>query len=504
MADPLLQRIEAWRRSRPDHPALEGIDRTGGRCVVRYGELMARARALRPLWGAARCVALLCDTTPDCTLLDLALIEQGMAVVPIPPFFSAGQVHHLLTSAAVECVVTDRPEGLRALLDAAQLPYEEAAHRDGLCAPLVAFRLSAPARRSARHFDKITFTSGSTGTPKGVCLRNRAILTVARSLVQASAASPADRHLALLPYATLLENIGGIYVPLLAGATVIQPGAAAVGMEGSSGLDARRMGEALIRFAATSCIMVPQMLLGLVGCTEAGMRPTRLRFAAVGGAPVSPTLLERAAALGLPVYEGYGLSEAASVVAVNTPAANRIGSVGRPLAHVRLRIADDGELWVAGALMEGYLQQDGASCDADGFWPTGDLASLDDEGFLHLHGRKKQIYITAFGRNIAPEWVERELTIEPAIAQAALFGEGQPCNVAVIVPRDPAGVEAAVARANSRLPDYARVHTFVLADAPFTPANGLASPTGAPLRDQIGHRYREALDACFRQGAHHP
>ncbi len=501
----LWQQLERWQATQPDRPALEGFGHDGAPKRVTYGELPGAARALRMLWGAHHCVALLCDNTPDLTLLDLALMEAGVATVPIPPFFTPEQTQHLLRSAAVTCIVSDRPQQLYPLLAASGITVEESRQHTGYCATLHAFDIAPPTRATSHRFDKITFTSGSTGNPKGVCLHNTAMLTVAQSLRQATAADADDRHLALLPYATLLENIGGIYVPLLAGATVIQPGLARIGMEGSSGLDPQRMVEALHAFRATSCIMVPQMLLGLVSVAAKGLRPANLRFVAVGGAPVSPALLQQAEALALPVFEGYGLSEAASVVAVNSPSERKIGSVGKPLPHVTLRIADDGEIRVKGALMAGYLDHEGGAtiaCDDDGFWATGDLGHLDDDGYLYLSGRIRQMFVTAFGRNVAPAWVERELTIEPAIAQAAVFGEARPFNVAVVVARDPGGVEAAIARANRRLPDYARVRKFVLADAPFSPANGLASAAGAPLRDRIAGNYRAQIETLYREEDH--
>ncbi len=126
---------------------------------------------------------------------------------------------------------------------------------------------------------------------------------------------------------------------------------------------------ALQESEATTAILLPQLLQALVGAGEAGaVRFTRLRFLAVGGAPVAPRLLERARTLCLPVFEGYGLSECASVVALNGPGAERAGSVGRPLPHARVRIAADGEILVAGALFSGYL---GDAPFAEDYWPTG-------------------------------------------------------------------------------------------------------------------------------------
>jgi long-subunit acyl-CoA synthetase (AMP-forming) len=263
-------------------------------------------------------------------------------------------------------------------------------------------------------------------------------------------------------------------------------------VRGASGLDPARLAAALIEQAATSAILIPQMLQVLV---EQAARLPRARFLAVGGAPVSAELLRRARRLGLPVYEGYGLSECASVVALNAPGAERPGSVGRPLPHVALRIAADGEIHVRGSRFAGYLGEP-ASAAADDELATGDIGYLDADGYLHLTGRKKNMFITAFGRNVAPEWVERELTLEPAIAQAAVYGEGRPWNAAVIVARGD-GVAAALANANRRLPDYARVEAWVAADQPFTVANGQLTGTGRPRRAAIWSAYAGRLDELY-------
>jgi long-subunit acyl-CoA synthetase (AMP-forming) len=229
--------------------------------------------------------------------------------------------------------------------------------------------------------------------------------------------------------------------------------------------------------------------------------PDGLRFVAVGGAPVPPRLLERARGLGLPVYQGYGLSECASVATLNTPRHDRPGSAGRPLPHLRLRVSGSGEILVADNLFSGYLG--GPSVDTEaGWWRTGDQGYLDGDGFLYLTGRKRNLFITAFGRNVSPEWVESELVLEDALLQAAVFGEARPWNLAIVVPApgaDPEGVTRALARANARLPDYARVSRWAFADEPFTPANGLLSGTGRVRRQAVYRAYRQRIESLYQE-----
>jgi len=329
---------------------------------------------------------------------------------------------------------------------------------------------------------KITYTSGTTGQPKGVCLDAEAQLAVAESLWQVSLPCDVRQHLCVLPLATLLENIAGLYAPLLAGARIELRPLAEVGFSGAAGFELPRLLATLNQNRPHSLILLPQLLLALVSAAEQGLPlPTTLRFIAVGGGRVAPQLLERAERLGLPVFEGYGLSECASVVCLNTPEARRIGTVGRPLPHVELRLADDGEVLVRGEWLA-----------------TGDLGHFED-GFLVLHGRKKHQFVTAYGRNVNPEWVEAELVQQAPIAQAWLHGEALAQNVAVLVPRRPelsdAELQAAVERVNASLPDYARVHQWLRADAPFSASNGLATVNGRLRRNVLFDHYQSAINA---------
>jgi len=498
----VLAVLAAHAGQTPDRPALEGGDVFLGYRALQQA-VDALAAELRA--SGARTVALATDNTPAWIIADLACLQAGIPLIPLPHFFSPAQTSHLLRRAGVDAVISDRADQLLSLLQQLSIEHQSP---QSLASGLALITITTDDATLPAACAKITFTSGSTGEPKGVCLNQGVMETVASSLAGATAATSDDRHLALLPYATLLENIGGIYAPLLAGATIIAPGMAAVGMSGASGLDVGRFAAALHSYGATTCIMIPQMLHALVTELEQGApRPQRLRYIAVGGAPVSVSLLQRAEALALPVFEGYGLSEVGSVVAVNRPGERRAGSVGKPLPHVQLRFAEDGEILVRGALFSGYLGD--APRAAGDYWPTGDIGYLDDDGFLHLSGRKKHIFITAFGRNVSPEWVERELSIEPAIAQCCVFGEARPFNVAVIVSRQSVdamadeAVDDAVARAvdaaNVRLPDYARISRWLLADAPFSVANGLWTGTGRPRRQHIFERYETEIDQLYEE-----
>lgn len=442
------------------------------------------ARALRLHRAGARRVALALDNGIDWVLWDLACLKAELPCVPLPGFFSPSQQHHVLDSAGIDTLIAQSSE------QAVALGFEDEV--EGL-----ARREPVQVQPLPPGTLKITYTSGTTGQPKGVCLDARVQLDVAHSLWQASLSCQVERHLCVLPLATLLENIAGVYAPLLAGACVELRPVARIGLRGASQFDLPSFIQSLNEVRPHSLILLPQLLLALVTAAERGLPlPDSLRFIAVGGGRVAVPLLERAQALGLPVFEGYGLSECASVVCLNRPGAKRPGTVGEPLAHVELRLAGDGEVLVRGARMLGYLGEPELH---DEWLATGDLGHFDGP-CLVLHGRKKNQFITAFGRNVNPEWVEAELVQQLPIAQAWLHGEALPANVAVLAPRFAGGsdaeLQAAVDRVNADLPDYARVHHWIRAGEAFSADNGLATSNGRLRRAALLEHYRHAIEAC--------
>ena len=493
----LIDTVARHAAERPEATAVSGGVITLGYAALK--EEVERLSATLRREGV-RVLALAVDNGPAWAVADLAALHAGVALLPLPAFFSRQQLLHAVGRAGADALLCERPDeyGLALGFDD-PAPVQLAGLHFALLHRPDAATSQLPAGTA-----KITFTSGTSGTPKGVCLDEAGQLAVARSLIEASGAGEGDRHLCLLPLPTLLENIGGLYAPLLASAEAVIPPLAEVGLRGASGIDPGRLVRALGAHQPTTAILVPALLQALLHALDQGASaPRSLRFLAVGGAKVAPTLLERARAAGLPVYQGYGLSECASVVTLNRPGDDDTGSVGRPLPHLKVEIAADGEVLVHGPRMLGYLDDaaeaivhDAASGDTP--WPTGDLGRLDDQGRLHLTGRKKDLFITAFGRNVAPDWVEAELTAHPALAQAVLFGEGRPWNAALIhSPAPDPLIEQAVAAANQRLPDYARVRRWLRAEEPFTLANGLATANGRPRREAIAARYGAALATLY-------
>ena len=485
--------IEALRHFAAHMPQSIAV-RSVGECLT-YRALEQRAHEMaRELEACGTGVAaLVADNGPQWLVIDLAAQLAGATLVPLPPFFTREQIAHALTNSGADTLIAD--PCLTALRDFDIGTLEPFGERDCELAwcRLRASSVSPLPPATA----KISYTSGTTGTPKGVWLRQASMDAVADSLRRAVADAGVTRHLCVLPLATLLENIAGVYAPLMNGAEIVVPSARETGLHGASRFDPALLLRCIDTYRAESLILVPQLLAALVVALELGApRPATLKLVAVGGGRVSPALLARADRLGIPVYEGYGLTECASVVALNTPAARRIGSVGRPLPHAEVTIDAHGEIHVAGAAVSGYV----------GCWraprsvATGDLGYLDADGFLHVSGRRKNMFITSFGRNVSPEWVEAELCEEPAIAQAAVFGEARPWNVAVIVPAPAAqrdDVRSAIESANRRLPDYARVGDWIVAARPFTPGNGELTTNGRNRREALWARYRIDLDSLY-------
>jgi long-subunit acyl-CoA synthetase (AMP-forming) len=438
-----------------------------------------RARSFQAL-DAAR-VAYQLDNGLDWVTISLALLDTGQTAIPIPHFFSPDQRRHVLEDSGAEVFIGTEAPG------ETWLPAGEGLWHNPIST-------AAPLPQGTA---LITYTSGTTGAAKGVCLSADSLLETAGSIVSVLSPLNIERHMSVLPLSLLLEQVSGLLANLLNGGTTVIESLADVGLTGSSDLDLGVFLEAQNRWQPQSLILVPQLLLALTTAAELGMTlPGSYRFIAVGGARVATDLLTRARAAGLPVYEGYGLTECGSVVSLNVPGADLPGSVGRCLPHAEITCCN-GEVLVSGSVHLGYT---GSSTAVEYPLATGDLGHLDGNGFLHLKGRRKHHYISAYGRNISPEWVESELTSEIPIGQAVVYGEGQPINVALLVPRmnaTPEAIGEAVTRCNDRLPDYARITTWQTVDPERFAETGCLTDNGRVRRDRVTQTYSTQLEHLF-------
>jgi long-chain acyl-CoA synthetase len=467
------------------------------------GEMLDEIRTLAGRLERSRVVAVLADNSPAWVMADLASLQAGKIHLPLPAFFSPGQMAFILAQTAADTMLTDQPERIGAL----DLGFAITGTWQGLT---LMRRLIAPVEIPAGTV-KISFTSGSTGTPKGVCLSAEGLDDTAHAVQARLADIPLNRHLAVLPLALLLENVAGVHAPLRRGATVYLPSLPELGWRGMAGFDPAALHATVDRLKPASLILVPELLKAwsmYLGHTGQQL-PSGLNYVAVGGARVDPALLQRARACGLPAYQGYGLTECGSVVSLNRPG-DDANDVGRPLEHVRIHL-ENGEISIEARAFLGYL--DAAANSPDAAQPaksgteagetrcfaTGDLGEFTADGHLKLAGRKKNLLINAFGRNISPEWVESVLLVQSAIGQAVVTGDAQAFLSAIVVPApgaSSADLAQAIAAANSSLPDYARIGPW-LVTAPFTAQNGLATGNGRPKRSAIQQQFAAEIAAFY-------
>ncbi|MCB1532881.1 MAG: AMP-binding protein [Alphaproteobacteria bacterium] len=440
------------------HPS-DTIALRDGETVLHYGDLMTEIEKRVEKLSEVKVLGLALDNSVEWALWDLAALKAEIPCVPLPLFFTQEQMHHALHAAGVTHI----------------LSYT------GLCDT----GMRAPVNRLPEGTAKITFTSGTTGTPKGVCLPRTAMERVAASIVEVLGEEFAGEHQCVLPLAVLLENVAGVYAGLIAGCTVHLNGLQQFG-EGYENLHS-----VLNASQATSVILVPEILRMLMAQVSVRGPLPDLKFMAVGGSKLDPTLILQARQMGLPVYEGYGLSECASVVSLNTPQMDKLGSVGKLLPHVKARITN-GEIQIEDPGFLGYIGE-----PASAVLNSGDLGGLDENGFLQVTGRKKNVLITSYGRNVSPEWVESALLASPKIMQAIVYGDTQPFLSALVVPAPGAAdIQDAIDAVNKSLPDYAQVKNFKTVP-PFTVAAATLTGTGRPRRKEILNLYTKEISDEF-------
>jgi long-chain acyl-CoA synthetase len=522
-------------------------------------------------------VAILASTRPEWTYADFAISMAGCVVVPIYPTNSPQECEWVLSDSdavAVVCedasqvakvlAVRDRLPRLRTLISIE--PAEGAISLEQLIERGREGDWSELDRRAAavRGDDPYTFiyTSGTTGPPKGCVVTHanfRAVLDMIRK--QDLLSSRDDLTYLFLPLAHALALImqlssfeaggaiayfGGDPSRLLQEIAEVAPTFlpsvprifekvyAAVTRDlddesmreavrvGGAVEDLRRRGEAVPDSVRAKYDQFDQRLFARVRAAFGG----RLRMAVTGAAPVAPEILELFWACGVPVMEGYGMTETASAISINTLAEHRFGTVGKPLPGVEVRIAGDGEILVRGAnVFRGYHKNaDTTSFGAidDGWLHTGDLGVLDEAGYLSITGRKKDIIITAGGKNIAPANLENDLKRSPWISHAVMHGDRRPYPVMLItldneqiepwarqrgLPTDtvPLGslpdvrelIQGELDQANA---NYARVEQakkFVILEHDLSQQSGELTPTLKVKRDVVNAKYAALLDALY-------
>ncbi|KGJ94021.1 AMP-binding protein [Colwellia psychrerythraea] len=512
----LFTALESRARNYPEKKALISSD-GNTQTILSNQELLDNITSTAAFLEkeTVKCIGLFLDNSSQWIICDLAAAKLGITLVPIPMFFTKSQVGHLVTSAGVEAIIT--LSLMKNILQSNQLlkldNTETILPLENTLMLRIVTKEFTDKKHDLANSIKITYTSGSTGEPKGVCLSAQNIGAVCEGIETSMKLMPSCNHLCVLPLATLLENVAGVYVCLMHGGVVITEPLAALGFMSNAEFDISKLLAKIDFYQVGSIIILPQMLTLLVNSFDEielkqhsikqsiskqypRKQCSNLQFIAVGGGKSSKQVIKQANSLGLPVFEGYGLSECGSVVSLNLPQQQKIGSVGKPLPHVCVVISEDGEIIIEGQTMLGYLGE------LEQTLPriyTGDLGYIDEDGYIFVSGRKNNKIISSFGRNISPEWVEASLSSAPVIAQIAVFGEARPSLSAVVFStcQDTVQIEAAIKECNEFLPDYAQVQQWILAEQPFTPNNNLLTHNGRLKRLNIAKLYQEKLDDIY-------
>lgn len=348
----LFKALESRAAARPDSPVL-----VGDRQTWRADALLAAIDELATRLTPSRAIAVLADNGPAWVMTDLAALRARIPHIPLPGFFSPEQLAHVLDQAGVDTVLTDQPERIGAL-DAG---FSITGQWNGLIWMRRPLSTEEATTQLPAGTAKVSFTSGSTGNPKGACLSANGLIDTAAAVAARLADLPIERHLVTLPLALLLENSAGIYAPLLRGAEIHLPGLQTLGWKGMAGFDPAALQKIAGTIRPSSMILVPELLKAwtLYLAASGQKAPTSLSFVAVGGARVDAEALAMARALGLPAYQGYGLTECGSVVSLNRPGDDS-NDVGRPLGHVTVR-GVEGEIVIRSRAFLGYIGGDGAA-----------------------------------------------------------------------------------------------------------------------------------------------
>jgi long-chain acyl-CoA synthetase len=239
----------------------------------------------------------------------------------------------------------------------------------------------------------------------------------------------------------------------------------------------------------------------------------QVAWAIVGGAPLGERLAHFYRGIGLPVLEGYGLTETSAAITANTPQENRIGTVGKPLPNTEVRIDSGGELQVRGSqVFAGYWNNPAATeacLDDDGWFSTGDLGDIDDDGFVRILGRRNELLVTAGGKTVAPAVLEDRIRAHPYVSQCLVVGDGKPFVAALVTidraawtekltdPELIAAVQSAVDAANAVVSQAEAVRKFVILDDDWTQENGYLTPSLKVKRSAVLSDFHDTVEALF-------
>ena len=477
---------------------------------------------------------------------DQGALGLGLVIVPLYADDNPENVAWCLENSGARLLVVENDSMADALAKvSAALPRILTAQGDGHDALESVLPKQAPEFEVARLEDgalaTICYTSGTAGRPKGVMLTHGNILANVAACGRLRIARSDDVFLSLLPLSHMFERTGGYYLPLSLGAKVayarsisqlaedlaserptimfavprvFEKFAARVNEALAKSPAKKRLFELVVaaggRAARREAGLLDRIVLALLRGRVA--RPVlarlggRMRLAVLGGAPLDPSIAWMFLGLGLPVLQGYGMTEASPVISVNRPESNVPESVGAPLDNVEVRIAPGGELLARGpSVMKGYWNNPEASAkslDREGWLHTGDLAEIQD-GRIFIRGRLKDVLVLSNGEKLPPQDVELAILGDGVFEQGILIGEGRSFLTLVAVTRE-TDEKSLIQRANERLkafPRYIRVRRVVTTREPWTVENGLLTPTLKVKRERVQKKFGAEIERAYAAGA---
>ncbi|MEU6710715.1 AMP-dependent synthetase/ligase [Nonomuraea sp. NPDC046802] len=503
-------------------------------------------------------VALMSRTRYEWTLVDYAIWSVGAVTVPIYETSSVEQVRWILSDSEAKAVFVEQDSHEETVREAA--PELETVWRVEGSPPAADVTAADVDERRARVVSSdlatVVYTSGTTGRPKGCRITHDNLLFTALNVLRGPLEPLFGRKdpaaLLFLPLAHIFARM--IQVVLVeAGAIMahtpnmknvapdlqdfkptfllgvprvfekVYNGAEQKAIAGGKGkIFARAVDVAVAWSRAESSGGAPLGLRlqralfdRLVYSKLRAATGGRLSAAVCGGSALGERLGHFFKGVGIEVFEGYGLTETSAPCSVNMPGANKIGTVGKPLPGVTLRIGDEGEILAKGRnVFPGYWKNDAATAeviDADGWFHTGDLGELDSDGYLRITGRKKEILVTAAGKNVAPAPLEDALRAHPLISQAMVIGDGRPF-VAALITLDPealpsgesrtdpkvlAQIQEAVDRANLSVSRPEQIKKFTILDGDITEESGHLTPTLKVKRGIVMKDFAKEIDELY-------
>jgi len=522
-------------------------------------------------------VAIMARTRYEWTILDFAIWYAGAVVVPIYDTSSAEQIDWILNDSSTVGIIVETP-ALRELVQTVLPSHTK--HIWTMTEDVLAVLRNAGAQVSDDEIERrraallpgtlatLIYTSGTTGKPKGVSLTHGNFLAECGNVVQGASdlfLKPGGSTLLFLPVAHVfgrMVQIGAINsglhlahcsdplgrlpidlasfkptfvlaVPRIfekiyngaearaeaAGKGKIFRKAAETAIAYSEAMDKKRISPLLtLKHGLFDKLVYSKIRAGMGGRVEAAIS---------GGAPLGVRLGHFYRGAGVTILEGYGLTETTAGATLNLTGAHRVGSVGRPIPGTSIKIAEDGEVLIRGAIvMGGYWQNDAANAeafDSQGWFQSGDLGKLDDEGFLYIVGRKKELIVTAGGKNVAPAVLEDRLRAHPLVSQCMVVGDNQPFIAALVtidqdalkgwvtnnkkegasladLANDPdliAVIQTAVDEANKAVSKAESIRKFTILTTDFTIAGGHLTPKLSLKRHVVAKEFAKEIDQLF-------